>query len=58
MSRPLLSIIIPTHNRSNLLHRAVGSNLVQTIDDLVVDDVSTVCLSIDDLITVLSVYAP
>jgi glycosyltransferase involved in cell wall biosynthesis len=44
MSNPLLSIIIPTHNRPQLLARAVKSALAQTIDDfevLVIDDAST-----------------
>lgn len=44
MSNPLLSIIIPTHNRPHLVPRAVKSALEQTMDDLeviVVDDAST-----------------
>ncbi len=44
MSNPLLSIIIPTHNRPQLVMRAVKSALEQTIDELeviVVDDGST-----------------
>ncbi|MCA1993391.1 MAG: glycosyltransferase, partial [Coleofasciculus sp. S288] len=43
MSTPLLSIIIPTHNRPHLLRRAVQSALEQTMDDLeviVIDDAS------------------
>lgn len=41
MNNPLISIIIPTHNRPRLVSRAVNSALEQTIDDLeviVVDD--------------------
>jgi len=44
MSNTLVSIIIPTYNRPQLLPRAVKSALAQTIDDLeviVVDDAST-----------------
>ncbi|MBD6617963.1 glycosyltransferase family 2 protein [Komarekiella sp. 'clone 1'] len=44
MSNPLLSIIIPTHNRPHLITRAVKSALEQTVEDLeviVVDDAST-----------------
>ena len=44
MNTPLLSIIIPTHNRPHLLPRAVQSALDQTFTDLevvVVDDAST-----------------
>jgi hypothetical protein len=44
MSNPLLSIIIPTHNRPQLVGHAVKSALEQTITDLeviVVDDAST-----------------
>ncbi|MEA5502349.1 glycosyltransferase family 2 protein [Halotia wernerae UHCC 0503] len=43
MSKPLLSIIIPTHNRPHLIGHAVKSALDQTMDDLeviVVDDAS------------------
>ncbi|MEC4817553.1 MAG: glycosyltransferase family 2 protein [Scytonema sp. PMC 1069.18] len=43
MSHPILSVIIPTHNRPNLLPLAVNSVLAQTLDDLeiiVVDDAS------------------
>ena len=45
MSNPLLSIIIPTHNRPQLVIRAVKSALAQTMEDLeviVVDDASRV----------------
>jgi glycosyltransferase involved in cell wall biosynthesis len=44
MHKPLLSIIIPTHNRPQLVTYAVKSALEQTMDDLeviVVDDAST-----------------
>ncbi len=44
MSNPLLSIVIPTHNRPHLLPRAVNSALEQTLEDLevvVVDDASS-----------------
>ncbi|MBD2344224.1 glycosyltransferase family 2 protein [Anabaena subtropica] len=44
MSNPLLSIIIPTHNRPHLVTHAVQSALEQTMEDLeviVVDDAST-----------------
>ncbi|WP_066382737.1 MULTISPECIES: glycosyltransferase [unclassified Anabaena] len=44
MSQPLLSIIIPTHNRPHLVNYAVKSALEQTMEDLeviVVDDAST-----------------
>ncbi|MBW4517919.1 MAG: glycosyltransferase [Timaviella obliquedivisa GSE-PSE-MK23-08B] len=44
MSSPLLSIIIPTHNRPQLVQRAVQSALEQTakeIEVIVVDDAST-----------------
>jgi glycosyltransferase involved in cell wall biosynthesis len=56
MSRPPVSVIIPTHNRANLLGRAIKSVLSQTFEDfelIVVDDASTdrtpeVVGSIDD----------
>lgn len=51
MSKPLLSIIIPTYNRPNLLPRAVESALKQTVDDLeviVVDDASTKPLNLSE----------
>jgi glycosyltransferase involved in cell wall biosynthesis len=44
MSRPLVSVIIPTHNRSNLLREAIESVAAQTVGDfevIVVDDGST-----------------
>jgi glycosyltransferase involved in cell wall biosynthesis len=44
MSSPLLTIVIPTHNRPKLLLDAVQSALEQTVEDIevvVVDDVST-----------------
>ncbi|MGC1393766.1 MAG: glycosyltransferase family 2 protein, partial [Coleofasciculaceae cyanobacterium] len=51
MSKPLLSIIIPTHNRPQLLVHAVNSALEQTINDLeviVVDDASTEPVNLPD----------
>ncbi|MDR8393380.1 glycosyltransferase family 2 protein [Aliifodinibius sp. S!AR15-10] len=44
MSKPLVSVIIPTYNRSKLLKRAIDSVLQQTyshLECLVVDDAST-----------------
>lgn len=52
MSNPLLSIIIPTHNRPHLLPRAVRSALGQTFTDLevvVVDDASKELVQAADL---------
>ncbi len=49
MSNPLLSVIIPTHNRPQLVIRAVKSALEQTMEDLeviVVDDASEVPLEL------------
>ncbi|RLF83553.1 glycosyl transferase, partial [Thermococci archaeon] len=43
MSRPTVSVIIPTYNRANLLKRAIASVLNQTFTDfelIVVDDAS------------------
>jgi glycosyltransferase involved in cell wall biosynthesis len=43
-SRPLVSVVIPTHNRASLVGRAIGSVLAQTQRDLevlVIDDRST-----------------
>jgi glycosyltransferase involved in cell wall biosynthesis len=43
-SRPTFSVVIPTHNRANLLPRAIHSVLNQTFKDfelLIVDDAST-----------------
>jgi len=44
MGKPLISVIIPTHNRAELLRRAIKSVLNQTFEDfelIVVDDAST-----------------
>lgn len=44
MNKPFFTVVIPTHNRSNLLKRAVVSVLNQTFDDfelIIVDDHST-----------------
>ncbi|WP_346289929.1 glycosyltransferase family 2 protein [Sphaerothrix gracilis] len=44
MNEPLLSIIIPTHNRPHLLEKAIQSALQQTLESIeiiVVDDAST-----------------
>ncbi|WP_063609592.1 glycosyltransferase family 2 protein [Shouchella clausii] len=44
MSRPKVSVVIPTYNRANVLNRAVNSVLNQTYDNIeliVVDDAST-----------------
>jgi tetratricopeptide (TPR) repeat protein len=52
---PLVSVIIPTHNRSKLLRVAVESVLAQTypnIEAIVVDDGST-----DDTVVVMAQYA-
>lgn len=51
MSNPLISIIIPTYNRPNLLPLAVHSALEQTVDDLeviVVDDASTQAVNLPE----------
>ena len=44
MTSPLISVVIPTHNRASLLKKAIDSVLLQTERDLeiiVVDDAST-----------------
>ncbi|NJN86284.1 MAG: glycosyltransferase [Leptolyngbyaceae cyanobacterium SL_7_1] len=51
MTTPLLSIIIPTHNRPHLLPRAVESALAQTLESIeviVVDDASTEPVQLPD----------
>lgn len=43
-SAPLISVIIPTHNRADLLPRAIDSILAQTLTNfelIVIDDGST-----------------
>jgi glycosyltransferase involved in cell wall biosynthesis len=44
MNKPIVSIIIPTYNRKDLLERAIKSVLTQTFQDwelIIVDDGST-----------------
>ena len=44
MTAPLISVVIPTHNRATLLHRAVNSVQQQTFSELeiiIIDDAST-----------------
>ncbi|MBD2603206.1 glycosyltransferase [Scytonema hofmannii FACHB-248] len=51
MSNPLLTIIIPTHNRPHLVNHAIKSALEQTVEDLeviVVDDASTQPLNLPE----------
>jgi hypothetical protein len=51
MNQPLLSVIIPTHNRPHLLPFAVKSALAQTIENfevIVVDDASTQTAELPD----------
>jgi hypothetical protein len=48
---PAVSVVVPTHDRPDLLVRAVRSALAQTVSDLevvVVDDGSTVAVQVDD----------
>lgn len=54
MSGPVLSIVIPTHNRPDLVRRAVQSALAATADDteiVVVDDASSppAAVALDDI---------
>ncbi|AOX00993.1 glycosyl transferase family 2 [Moorena producens PAL-8-15-08-1] len=51
MSKPLLSIVIPTYNRPHLLPHAVNSALAQTLEDIeviVIDDASTKLLHLPE----------
>jgi len=55
MDNPFFTVVIPTHNRSNLLKRAVVSVLDQTFEDfeiIIVDDHST-----DDMSSVVSSFS-
>ena len=55
MDSPFFTVVIPTHNRSNLLKRAVVSVLNQTFEDfeiIIVDDHST-----DDTTSVVSSFS-
>lgn len=55
MNRPFFTVVIPTHNRSNLLKRAIASVLNQTFKDfelIVIDDHST-----DDTASALKSFA-
>lgn len=55
MTSPLVSVVLPTLNRTHLLHRAVASVLGQSMGDLeliVVDDGST-----EDVATVVEAFA-
>jgi glycosyltransferase involved in cell wall biosynthesis len=55
MDNPFFTVVIPTHNRSNLLKRSVTSVLAQTFEDfelIIVDDHST-----DDTVSVVRSFS-